>query len=388
MVAANPNSSVLSGLPLGWASSAANRFGFDTLREPSPEELVIDATDGHLLTIAPTRRGKGRAAIMPALLTCPAPLIVFDPKGEAYHVTARRRRELGQQVRVLDPFHIVGDTSDRLDPLDLLDLPKGMLDCDAEMLAAQFSVGHQFLSDSYWNDTARALIAGLIAFIASTKPRNERSLAAVRKLFYLDDFDYTLAAGLDTIKDLHEFPRDMLANYLQIPSDKTRPCVRSTAETFVSVLGSAAVTEVLRDSTVSLRDLYDGGPTTLYLVIPPDKLDSHASLLRIWFATLLTVVGRRSEIPVEPTLFLIDEAAQLGAMPALKTAITLLRGAGLRVWSFWQDLSQLQASYPKDWSTIVNNCSVLQLFGLKHPFLAKQWADILDCDPRDILDLV
>lgn len=374
-------------IPLGWPSAGGSHFGFVAPKSADATSLICDAGDGHLLTIAPTRRGKGRSAIMPALLTYEGPVIVFDPKGESYPVTARRRRELGQTVKVLDPFHVVTETSDRLDPLDLLDLPKGMLDCDSEMLAAQFSLGHTFESDSYWNDTARSLVAGLIALLACTKPRTERTLPAVRKLFYQDDLDYFLAVTLDTRKDLPAFPRDLTANYLQIPSDKTRPCVRSSAETFLSVLGSAAVSTVLQDSTVSLQDILYGRPMTLYIVIPPDKLDSHAALLRIWLATLLTVVGRRTEIPTAPTLFLIDEAAQLGEMPALKTAITLLRGSGLRIWSFWQDLSQLQANFPKDWSTIVNNCSVLQLFGLRHPFLARQWADLLDIDPRAVLDL-
>ena len=48
------------------------------------------------------------------------------------------------------------------------------------------------------------------------------------------------------------------------------------------------------------------------------------------------------------TLMLLDEAAQLGTLPQLRQAITLLRGYGVRVWSFWQDLSQLINLYPND----------------------------------------
>ncbi len=62
--------------------------------------------DGHLVTIAPTRSGKGISAIIPNLLTYPGSVIVTDPKGENFAVTARRRQELGTQVVVFDPFGV------------------------------------------------------------------------------------------------------------------------------------------------------------------------------------------------------------------------------------------------------------------------------------------
>jgi type IV secretion system protein VirD4 len=107
----------------------------------------------------------------------------------------------------------------------------------------------------------------------------------------------------------------------------------------------------------------------------------------LWTGTLLVAISRRTRIPARRTLFLVDEAAQLGPLPALRTAITLLRGSGLTVWTFWQDLSQIKHNFPDDWATLINNCGVLQTFGLAHPFLAREWAEVLDCPPRDLLTL-
>jgi hypothetical protein len=45
---------------------------------------------------------------------------------------------------------------------------------------------------------------------------------------------------------------------------------------------------------------------------------------------------------------------------------------GVRCWSFWQDLSQLQRIYPFDWKSIVNNCAVQQYFGLSMPQAASE----------------
>jgi hypothetical protein len=64
--------------------------------------------DGHLLTIAPTRAGKGVSAVIPNLLTHPGSVVVTDLKGENYAVTAARRCvDLGHDVHALDPFDVV-----------------------------------------------------------------------------------------------------------------------------------------------------------------------------------------------------------------------------------------------------------------------------------------
>src|SRR4051812_14742042 len=100
-----PPSSRQGGILLGWDSKARRgRFGFapaaagPTAGAPADEEPLWYRGDTHLITVAPPGAGKGRGVIIPNLLTPPGPAVVIDPKGEASQTTARRRRELGQQV--------------------------------------------------------------------------------------------------------------------------------------------------------------------------------------------------------------------------------------------------------------------------------------------------
>jgi type IV secretion system protein VirD4 len=66
--------------------------------------------DRHLLTIAGSRAGKGRAAIIPNMLRYPGSVLAIDPKGELARATAKNRAErLGQRVAILDPFGTTGD---------------------------------------------------------------------------------------------------------------------------------------------------------------------------------------------------------------------------------------------------------------------------------------
>ena len=93
-------------------------------------------------------------------------------------------------------------------------------------------------------------------------------------------------------------------------------------------------------------------------------------------------------------MLVLDEAAQLGELPQLRQAVTLLRGYGVRTWSFWQDISQLENLYPVDWRTIVNNCRVVQAFGMANLAAAetiraisgfRTAIEILDLDADEML---
>jgi type IV secretion system protein VirD4 len=243
-----------SALFLGWdGTDHKPTLGFRPAASGAAARTALTyAGDGHLLTVAPTGAGKGVGAIIPALLTYPGSIIVTDIKGENYQVTARHRREMGQQVVVLDPFGLVTtkDKADKLNPFDLFNVPGSDPESDAEMLAAQLAVGHEFSTDRYWEDTGRGLVSGLVADVATSSPPEKRNLCTLREMLYNDDLDYTLAVALDTRKKtMSPLARDEFVAYLAAPSDKTRPCIRTTATTFVKCLGSTAVSRSLEKST-------------------------------------------------------------------------------------------------------------------------------------------
>lgn len=70
-----------------------------------------------LLTMAPTRSGKGVGTIIPNLPTADSSIICIDPKGENARITSRARQQFGP-VHILDPFAITGLTSAAFNLLD------------------------------------------------------------------------------------------------------------------------------------------------------------------------------------------------------------------------------------------------------------------------------
>lgn len=376
-----------SGLPVFDAQHKGVLLGWDKAIGPNGRCAAVTYDgDAPLLTCAATGAGKGRGVLIPNMGTYPGSLFAIDIKGELYQVTSRRRREMGQQVAVLDPFHLVTDRSDSLNPLDLMTLPRSDIDSDAEMLASLLAVGNAFEREPFWNITANGLMAGLIAHIASGAPK-DRHLGQLRAWLYHQDLEMTIAKMLDAGVVRSRVAWEQFVAYLNAPHEQTRPCIRTTACSYVSALGSEQVVETLRTSSFRLQDVYEGKPLSIYIVIPPDKLESHKALLRLWVGTLLTTVMRRTTMPRQRTLFLLDECAQLGSLDSLRQAITLLRGSGLQTWTFWQDLSQLRQVYPKDWQTIVNNSGMLQVFGITNHHMAKEWSELLGLSLQDLKEL-
>ena len=74
---------------------------------PSQDAGVLEFPDaGHLLTIAPTRTGKGVSQIIPNLLFYAGSAFVIDIKGENYDITGEHRAQMfpGAKVIKFSPF--------------------------------------------------------------------------------------------------------------------------------------------------------------------------------------------------------------------------------------------------------------------------------------------
>ncbi len=336
---------------------------------------LIYNSDSHLLTVAPTGSGKGVSAIIPNLLRFDGPVVVMDPKGENYNVTSEARRRMGHKVYKLDPFGVIDDKSDSLDPFDVFTLNNADRDTDAQFLADLMATENGSLKEPFWDLNAKGIIGAYLSY-AQAIPEL-RTFGKIMNNFFSDDFPYTTAIILDTLKDkISSYAFKEMASFLQFPDKQTRPSVMGTAHSYLNIFLPERIQMSLNKSNININDIVSGGPISIYLIIPPDKLKSHKALLKIWIGVLFKAITSRKVIPQRRTLFILDEVAQLGHFPLLESIITLCRGYGVQTWTFWQDLSQLKTYYKDSWQTIINNSSVLQLFGAKNHFVRKEFAEL------------
>ncbi len=253
-------------------------LGFSPVSVPSStlQATLAYTGDAHLCTVAPTRSGKGVGVIIPNLLAYTGPVVVFDPKGENYTVTARRRREMGHRVIKPDPFGVTKGASDSLNPLDLLDLPAaGDVDSNAQTLAELLATGIRGHREPFWDISGTAFASGLIAMAATQGDLTHRNLNHVVEKLTASDIVYGLAVVLDTIgKKLSKLAYREISCVLQMP-EVTRGGVLATTQSYFKPFSIECVASCLAKSSFSLQDVVDGAPLSIYIILPPNRIRSH-----------------------------------------------------------------------------------------------------------------
>lgn len=351
-------------------------------RVPLGDGVASSAGESHLLTIAPATAGRRDSCVIPNLLTYPGPVVVVDLTGEAYAVTSRARREMGQAVVRLDPFRVIDEESDALNPLDLLQGLEGPALESACLDVAGLLPGYDSLTD-VWGNAAFGLLSGVIGYLAAIPEKGK--FADLYSTFHSDDTVYSLAVVLDTVgKKIPKMSYSEIAYFLQ-KADAERSRVLTSVTSQLKAMSGQEAQKALGTSTFSLTDLVESKPISIYVTVPPARLPSHFSLLRVWIGTLLHGILRRRARPAQPTLVLLDECAKLGPFPLLEAAIVSGRDCGLRVWTFWQDLHQLRSLYPAGW--LVGNTGAFQAFGVRDLSTSAELAALLGVEPESLRGL-
>ncbi|WP_017996417.1 type IV secretory system conjugative DNA transfer family protein [Rhizobium leguminosarum] len=348
-------------------------------RAPGSARLLRYDGPAHLLTMAPTRSGKGVGTIIPNLLTADRSIICIDPKGENAIIAGDAREKFGP-VHILDPFGITGRPTAAFNPMDGFN-PAGIdVAEDVSTLADALVFDEPGLSgDAHWNEEAKALIAGLLLHIVASAPNDQRNLSALRR-------DLTMApAAFQNL--LHEMQGTGAINGLIAraanrhlgKSDREASGVLSAAQRHTHFLDSPRMTEVLSRSDFRFGDL-KADKATVFLVLPPDRLAAYSRWLRLLVAQSLTEMARTPPSPqpsAPPVLYLLDEFAALGHLAPIERAMGLMAGYGVQLWPIVQDIHQLRATYGQRAGTFLSNAGVLQVFGVNDHDSARLVSDLL-----------
>jgi type IV secretion system protein VirD4 len=351
---------------------------------------------GHLddrpqVTIAGARAGKTSTVLEPNLYLYPGSMVVLDPKGELSR-TARFRRALLSNVYVLDPFGQSDEPSASFNALAELDPESWTIVDDVA------SVTHALIPDDgdarsrHWNDSARALLLGII-LLTMTMPETERNLVTARELLsltyprlqravrkavqsakengldeqYFGENRLAVQALLRTMSKAGSRFGGILAaignRFLGTPQTE-RGSIFSTASANTDFLDSLPLREISRRSDFRLADLRGDRPTTIYLCLPVGRMESHYRWLRLVVQMACTVLEKMGTYPRDrtPILFMMEEFATLGHMEIMERAAAYFPGFGVKLWAILQDTTQLQRYYNASWETFLGNSGLIQCF--------------------------
>jgi type IV secretion system protein VirD4 len=106
------------------------------------------------------------------------------------------------------------------------------------------------------------------------------------------------------------------------------------------------------------------GKATVFLVLPPERLDAYSRWLRLMVAQAIHDLARTPARPAAPVPFLLDEFAALGRLEPVERAFGLMAGYGLQLWPILQDMHQLWSTYGKRAGTFLSNAGLVQIFNV------------------------
>lgn len=350
---------------------------------------ITTNTQKHLLTVAPTRSGKLLTASMPRCLEHQGSLVALDVKdGELSLIAARYRRDvLGHKVIIIDPWDLacskLGMPQSRFNILDWLDPDNDDFVEDA-MTIADSLVTDRGGKDPFWTDEARALVMGLILYVAATPlvlmptAKRSRDIPQVRRLLSLSSDDFKKIVGGEYAEDeegnavlikpgmmqsSNEYVRAAAARILN-KAPKEFSSILSTAQQNTHFLESPKIQRTLSDSDFTFEEL-ENGKTDMFVVLPAGRLFTYNRFLRMLLSSAITSVTRFKTKPNPPVYFLMEEAAALGRMEVIETAFGLMAGYGMQLHMIVQDLNQLVSLYGERWQTFIANSGVIQIFGTR-----------------------
>lgn len=342
-------------------------------------KLIGSGDDRHLVTVAGSRAGKGRSTIVPNLLMYKGSMLVLDPKGENANLTATRRGDgesipdggLGQDVFVIDPFNAADKVPAKyragFNPISYLDPTSETFVDDCEIIADALVMTTGQETTTFFNDTARFIIRGFIAWIATFEDEARRNLREVHTLLHLSEKKFLQICDLMADEDNAELGGGLpgiTGDTIGGMDKEERSRVMSTVRQHIGFLESPPMADTL-SSTQRQPDLtsWKMGGQTVYLCLPASRLQRHARFFRLFLNQLINA-SEDDRKPPCPAVMMLDEMHVLGRMQILETAAALVAGFGIRIWSIWQDFNQLEAIYGKRWETFVGNAGVFQSFGL------------------------
>ncbi|WP_421754173.1 type IV secretory system conjugative DNA transfer family protein [Croceimicrobium sp.] len=318
----------------------------------------------HMLTIAGSRAGKGATVIIPNLLLWEGSTLVIDPKGTNAAVTMRRRKEMGHDVHLIDPFDLLGkDDKASINPLEFLD-PKSLhIREQINVIAEALVVPDENQKERHWDDGARTVIAGMIGHLISSGKYEEPNLSMLRDMIsMLPEEQVELWADMSLNEQAGRLPIDAANRVIRGMNTNEISSIISNADKHTEWLSSPAMKKTLSKSSFKFSDLKEK-PTTIYLILPPEYLQTHNRFLRLFINLVINQmsVGGKSKVPV---LLLMDEFLALGRMEEVEKAFGLMAGYNLVLWPFVQDFGRLKDLYKKSVNAFIANSRAVQIFGV------------------------
>lgn len=321
-----------------------------------------------------TRAGKGRGHVVPTLLSWSDSVLVHDPKGELWRVTAGWRS--GHSHALF--FNPRSPASTRFNPLAEIRPGPQELAQVQRLVAILSDPGGERDDEAIWDKAASEIMEAVILHVLYTAADAEKTLLTVRSL--LADLDAAADVMVRTLHrpsatgdpEVHPFVSTAVRGYAAM-HDRFRTSVQGTARSYLKWLAGDDLERCLSASDFALSDLMCAeAPVSLYVQVAPADAVALKPLVRLLFyaaAQALTAhettddAGRAKQ---RPLLMVMDEFPLLGRLAFFEKSLRLMSGYGIKTMFVAQSLNDIVETYGPH-NTILDNCHVYTAFSALDP---------------------
>lgn len=393
------------------SEAIVNKAGNFALKMHKTAPLICHAGTSHTLMIAPTRSGKGVGSIVPTCVSYRGSMIIFDPKGELYNMTAGYRKKFSRVIK----FSPVQMETACFNPLEEVTLDKNAFRDVGTILTNLFQKSEKG-SDSnsdFFDNNARDLLTGVIFHVLSAvdeegKPKykaKDRTISGILRIFARaaagepDENGNTPPAGQELLNEMcsskhldkdgiesdyiHGIILDVAMSALQ-QHEKVRSDIMQTVQSKLNLFRDPFIRHVTSRSDFKLQDFYDSKePISLYLTLPFGDIDRIMPVFQLMIDFILRKfssgemrAGEKEKKLKNPILFLLDEFPTLGNMKFLATSMGVLAGYGLRFFIVVQAYQQLVKIYGNE-NTFIDNCRYIIIYAPNNTTDAERFSKMI-----------
>jgi type IV secretion system protein VirD4 len=351
------------------------RPGYSVLLGRFKGKDIRDSGDSHIYVNGPTGAGKGVGFVLPNGFEWRGSLVGFDVKLEMWDQVGPARRAMGQRVFVFAPG---SEKSHRWNPLDFVrDWP--MRATDLSNLARSLVPAAQH-GDSYWTDSARGLLAGVLGYVLESETMKEcRTIRGALRLFSTGtDLSELLLTLIDREPSLNSFIVNKFRQHAG-GEKKQRAAFEKHVTTSLDAWNNELIASATNASDFDIRELRRK-PFSVFLGCPAGDLGTVEAVVRLFIQQIHDVLMWSLPGPDEPhkILMMLDEFYQFGRLAEIVDRAPLVRGYGFRIAIISQGLSGLDVRYGKPVrEMIMANCDIKLAVGIGDEATADYWSKAL-----------
>lgn len=316
-----------------------------------PVGLRTWPTGRNWLILGPPRSGKGASFFVPTLLSAPDQpeprprLVVTDPKGELLAIARKRLEAADYRIHVI--AFDQPDLSGGFDPLPWLASDQfGGIDYGAAQHLAQTVVPvNPEAKDPFWDDTARTIIAAAVVFAT----RLGATFADALGLAYQFAMGATgaMAEQAANLRSVDPWAASQLMALAQNLSKDAKLAgnIGATMIAKFSHWTTPAMLSIFSRPGFTWADVQDSDQSHAVFLLAAAHHSAQQAVVVASAIAAAHRIQRRANRLGRPLWLLLDEFANVGAMPNLLDALTSLPGAGVSMALGLQSVPQLDAVY-------------------------------------------